>query len=107
MDIAGLVPVDELEATYTRAHVAVDLMRRNPERELAFASRTVHYLWCGLPVIHSRFSEVAALIEEYEAGWMVDPDDAAGIRAIVRASWQTRRKPRGAAPTHSAWCASD
>jgi glycosyltransferase involved in cell wall biosynthesis len=84
VDISGLVPVDELEATYTRAHVAVDLMRRNPERELAFASRTVHYLWCGLPVIHGRFSEIAALIEEYEAGWVVDPDDVAGIRAVVQ-----------------------
>jgi glycosyltransferase involved in cell wall biosynthesis len=84
VDISGLVPVDELEATYTRAHVAVDLMRRNPERELAFASRTVHYLWCGLPVIHGRFSEIAALIEEYEAGWVVDPDDVAGIQAIVQ-----------------------
>ena len=90
-----------------RAHVAMDLMRRNPERELAFASRTVHYLWCGLPVIHSRILEVAALIEEYEAGWMVDPEDAAGIRAMVAAaSWPTRPRRRGAARTHSAWCAS-
>ncbi len=85
VQVSGLMPVDELERVYTHAHVAVDVMRRNPERELAFASRTVHYLWCGLPVIHSRFSEVAALIEEYEAGWIVDPDDAAGIRALVAA----------------------
>jgi GT2 family glycosyltransferase/glycosyltransferase involved in cell wall biosynthesis len=83
VELAGLRPVEELEAVYTRAHVAMDLMRRNPERELAFASRTVHYLWCGLPVIHSRFSELAALIDQYEAGWTVDPTDAPAIRAIV------------------------
>lgn len=85
VEISGLLPVDELEAVYTTAHVAMDVMRRNPERELAFASRTVHYLWCGLPVIHSRFSEVAALIAEYEAGWVVDPEDPAAIRAVVGA----------------------
>ena len=85
VEVAGLMPVAELEAVYTHAHVAMDLMRRNPERELAFASRTVHYLWCGLPVIHSHFSELAALIAEYEAGWIVDPDDRAAIRAVVEA----------------------
>ncbi|MDQ2808377.1 MAG: glycosyltransferase, partial [Chloroflexota bacterium] len=83
VEVAGLMPVAELEAIYTHAHVAMDLMRRNPERELAFASRTVHYLWCGLPVIHSHFSELAALIAEYEAGWIVDPADHAAIRAVV------------------------
>ncbi len=85
VEVAGLMPIAELEAAYTHAHVAMDLMRRNPERELAFASRTVHYLWCGLPVIHSHYSEIAPLISEYEAGWIVDPDDRPAIRAVIEA----------------------
>ncbi|HUS16987.1 MAG TPA: glycosyltransferase family 4 protein, partial [Chloroflexia bacterium] len=82
--IAGLRPIADLERSYTAAHVAMDVMRRNPERELAFPSRTVHYLWCGLPVIHGSFSELAPLIAEYEAGWVVDADNAGEIRAVVQ-----------------------
>jgi hypothetical protein len=83
VEMSGLLPHDALVAIYRRAHVAIDLMRRNPERDLAFPSRTIHYLWCGLPVIHSRHSEVAAHIAAYDAGWIVDPDDPAAIRAVI------------------------
>jgi hypothetical protein len=83
VEMSGLLPHHALVAIYRRAHVAIDLMRRNPERDLAFPSRTIHYLWCGLPVIHSRHSEVAAHIAAYEAGWIVDPDDPAAIRAVI------------------------
>ncbi len=83
VEMSGLQPHDALVVIYRRAHVAIDLMRRNPERDLAFPSRTIHYLWCGLPVIHSRHSEVAAHIAAYEAGWIVDPDDPAAIRVVI------------------------
>ncbi|HEX8221373.1 MAG TPA: glycosyltransferase, partial [Chloroflexia bacterium] len=83
VSMLGLLPHDALVARYIRAHVAVDVMQPNAERQLAFPSRTVHYLWCGLPVIHAAFSEVAAVIREYEAGWVVRHDDPDGLRAIV------------------------
>ncbi|HET6313631.1 MAG TPA: glycosyltransferase, partial [Chloroflexia bacterium] len=83
VQMSGLLPHDALVERYTRAHVAVDVMQPNAERLLAFPSRTVHYLWCGLPVIHAAFSEVAAVIREYEAGWVVRHDDPDGLRAIV------------------------
>jgi GT2 family glycosyltransferase/glycosyltransferase involved in cell wall biosynthesis len=79
----GLVAHDELIARYTRAHVAMDVMRRNPERELAFTTRTVEYLWCGLPVIYHDYAELSDYIREYEAGWVVNPDDRAGIAAVL------------------------
>ena len=78
------VPRDELIRQYARASVAWDVMARNPERELAFTSRTVEYLWCGLPVVYNNYAELADYIAEYDAGWVVDPSDEAQMRATVR-----------------------
>lgn len=83
VEMSGLLPHDDLVARYTRAHVAVDVMMPNAERELAFPSRTVHYFWCGLPVIHAEFSEVASVIKEYEAGWVVPHDDPTALRDVI------------------------
>jgi glycosyltransferase involved in cell wall biosynthesis len=79
----GFVPHDELVGEYLRAHVALDVMARNPERELAFTTRTVEYLWCGLPVIYHDYAELSDLIREYQAGWVVDPADVAQIQAAI------------------------
>jgi glycosyltransferase involved in cell wall biosynthesis len=79
----GLVPHATLLAAYRQAHVAFDVMARNPERELAFTTRTVEYLWCGLPVVYNNYAELARLIDRYEAGWTVDPADASAIAAVV------------------------
>ena len=80
---AGLLPPDQLVERYTHAHVALDMIMPNAERELAFPSRTVFYLWCGLPVIHPAYSEVASYIREYEAGWVVAHDDQGQLRNVV------------------------
>jgi glycosyltransferase involved in cell wall biosynthesis len=79
----GLVSHDQLLAQYRHAHVAFDVMARNPERELAFTTRTVEYLWCGLPVVYNNYAELARYIGEAEAGWTVDPLDRAAIGAVV------------------------
>lgn len=73
----------DLIRRYTSAHVATDLMSRNPERELAVTSRTVEYLWCGLPVIYNDYSELSDLIRDYDAGWTVDPEDIDSIHAAL------------------------
>ncbi len=80
---AGLVSHQELMETYARAHVAIDVLKRNPERELAFTTRTVEYLWCGLPVIYNDYAELADHIREYEAGWTVDPEDRDAIATVI------------------------
>jgi glycosyltransferase involved in cell wall biosynthesis len=82
--VHGLRPRDELLETYERAHVALDLMRRNNERDLAFTTRTVEYLWCGLPVVYGDYGELAPYIREYDAGWAVPPDDEAVVTATLR-----------------------
>lgn len=79
----GLVPHEELMDTYARSHVAVDVAKRNPEREPAFTTPTVEYLWCGLPVIYDDCAELADHIREYEAGWTVDPEDREAIARVI------------------------
>ncbi len=77
------IPRAQLIQEYCRAHVAIDLMQRNVERELAFTTRTVEYLWCGLPVIYNNYAELADLIQRYQAGWTIDPQDQEAITAVL------------------------
>ncbi|MBW4630634.1 MAG: glycosyltransferase family 4 protein [Iphinoe sp. HA4291-MV1] len=77
-------PRDKLINEYTGASVAWDVMSRNPEREMAFTSRTVEYLWCGLPVVYNNYAELAEYIAEYDAGWIVDPANESQIRQVAR-----------------------
>jgi glycosyltransferase involved in cell wall biosynthesis len=81
--VSGILPYEDLIDEYRRAHVALDLMKRNPERELALTTRTVGYMWCGLPVIYNNYSELSDHIREYDAGWVVDPEDREAIRAVI------------------------
>lgn len=82
VNIHPFVPRDELLNIYTESSVAFDLYQRNVERQLAFTTRTVEYLWCGLPVIYGDYGELAAPIREYDAGWVLDPTDK---KALSRA----------------------
>ncbi len=83
VDLMGMIPRDALIETYLHSHVAIDVMARNPERELAFTTRTVEYLWCGLPVIYNNYAELADYIRAYDAGWTVDPLDVGAIRSVI------------------------
>ncbi len=63
--------------------VIVDLFDHSPERELAMVTRTVVALSCGVPVVHPPFTEVAALIERYQAGWVVDSASPAEVGEVL------------------------
>jgi hypothetical protein len=80
----GWLPFADLLAEYAhKGHVALDLMERNPERELAYTTRTMVYLQCGLPVIYNNYSEISHIIKANGCGWSVNPEDEAGFRNIV------------------------
>ncbi len=81
--IQPMIPRDQLIREYCQAHVAIDVMQRNAERELAFTTRTVEYLWCGLPVIYNDYSELSEYIRVYNAGWIVDPKDKEAIKGVI------------------------
>jgi len=43
----------------------------------------VEYLWCGLPVIYNNYAEITDYIREYNAGWIVDPQDREAIATVL------------------------
>jgi len=82
--VRGLVAFDDLLTAYRKASVALDLMARNPERELAFTTRTMIYLYCGLPVMYNNYSEISGIVRDRGCGWTLDPEDETGFRRAVR-----------------------
>ncbi|MEE8480279.1 MAG: glycosyltransferase family 4 protein [Desulfobacterales bacterium] len=78
------VSFDDLTAILSQSSVALDTWDKNLERELAFPTRTVVYLWSGLPVIVSPYSEISELIARNKAGWRVDPNDHSRLCELVR-----------------------
>jgi hypothetical protein len=63
--------------------VTIDLFRHNLEREYAMVTRSVVSLASGVPVVHPPFTEVSAMISEFDAGWLVDPSDAAAVEGVI------------------------
>jgi glycosyltransferase involved in cell wall biosynthesis len=79
----GFVPREDVLKAYRRAYAAFELMPKNVEREMAFTTRTVEYLWAGLPVIYNDYAELSELIGKYQAGWLVSPDDFDAIAEVL------------------------
>jgi len=93
-----MMPLEDLEKEYQRGGIALALMARNAEREVASTIRTIGYLWCGLPTVVNNYSYLAPLVGEYDAGWVADPDDAEALKTTferVRAErddWAAKSK---------------
>jgi glycosyltransferase involved in cell wall biosynthesis len=80
----GTIPREELLRWYEKAVAAFEVMPRNPERELAFTTRTIEFLWAGLPVIYNNYAEISEFIDKYEAGWLVQPGNIEDLKRVVR-----------------------
>jgi len=80
--------------------VSIDLFQHNLEREYAMVTRSVVSLACGVPVVHPPFTEVSPMISEYDAGWLVDPNDTEALEGVIRAVLEdpglVRRKKKNA-----------
>jgi glycosyltransferase involved in cell wall biosynthesis len=79
----GYIGRSELLEVYSKANVALEAMEYNIERELAFTTRTIEYLWCAMPVIYNNYSEVSDHIREYDAGWTIDTTNTTQIREVL------------------------
>lgn len=75
---------DDFQHLMSGMDVAVDLFEYNLEREYAMVTRSIVALSCGVPIIHPPFTEVAPMVIEYDAGWIVEPDDYRSVEAAVR-----------------------
>jgi glycosyltransferase involved in cell wall biosynthesis len=85
VEFRGTRPFHQLIEEYASlGTVALDLMARNPERELAFTTRTMIYLYCGLPVIYNDYSEISDLIQKHDCGWTLSPHDETAFRTLIR-----------------------
>jgi glycosyltransferase involved in cell wall biosynthesis len=80
----GTISRDQLLTRYQKAYVAFEVMSRNPERELAFTTRTVEFMWAGLPVIYNDYAELSDLICQYRAGWLVSPGNISHLEEVVK-----------------------
>ena len=96
----GTMGFSEFREFLAGVDVTIDLFQHNLEREYAMVTRSIVSLACGVPVVHPPFTEVSPMIEEYDAGWLVDPNDTASLEKIVRASLDdpgiVRRKKKNA-----------
>jgi glycosyltransferase involved in cell wall biosynthesis len=54
------------------AHVGLELAEDNIERRFSQSFRSVEFLRHGLPLICNAWLPIASLIEEYDAGWLVE-----------------------------------
>lgn len=82
VEIRGLVPHEELMAGFSELDVAVDAMELNIERELSSPIRSICYLWAGLPPVVSDYLYLAKDLEQSDAGWCVNPDNASALRSL-------------------------
>ena len=83
MERCAMLQHEDMMQEYGKASVAADLMMPNNERFLAYPIRTVCYLWAGLPLIIPDFNDVAPLVKEYNAGWVVDTTKPGEVSKVV------------------------
>lgn len=80
---SDLIDYGALREEYRQAAAAIELYLPNPERELAFTTRTMDYLYAGLPVIYSAGMYLADFISEYDAGWVIPADDPEKLTRVL------------------------
>lgn len=75
-DKTVLLGHQDMQQMFCASHLGLELGDRNTEREFSHSFRMIEYLQCGVPVVANTWLPVAALIREYDAGWLVDSPEA-------------------------------
>lgn len=101
VNVHNQVSHEQLLNVYQQADLAFDFMKPNFERELAFTTRTVEYMWCGLPVMYNDYSELTDYIRHYDAGWCIATEESSvklidNFVAILSNPGSWREKSRNA-----------
>ncbi len=79
----GPMTFSDFQKFLSTIDVAIDLFQHNLEREYAMVTRSIIALACGVPVLHPPFTEVSPMIAEYDAGWLVDPEDPEALETVI------------------------
>jgi glycosyltransferase involved in cell wall biosynthesis len=79
----GPMQFSDFQKFLSSVDVAIDLFEHNLEREYAMVTRSIIALACGVPVLHPPFTEVSPMIAEYDAGWLVDPEDPEALEDVI------------------------
>jgi len=82
----------EFQRFIAQADVSIDMFDWSWEREYAMVTRTVVALAAGVPVIHPPFTEVSPVIAEFDAGWLIDPEDEAGLEHTLKVLREDREQ---------------
>jgi hypothetical protein len=95
LEAPGWVGRDTLLQAYAGATAALDWMRPNPERRLAFSFRHADYLGCGLPILTGPDTALTDLLGE--AGWVTElPGLPDTLSALLDDAEDRRRRSRAA-----------
>jgi len=79
----GRQPYRELPRFLAEADIGVLTCRKQPFREYASSLKAPEYMAAGLPVVATRVGEMASVIEESQAGVIVDFTPQAFAQAVV------------------------
>lgn len=82
--ISGALRFTESQEFIAQADVSIDLFDWSWEREYAMVTRSVVALASGVSVIHPPFTEVSPVIEEFDAGWLIDPKEEAALEGTLK-----------------------
>ena len=76
------------------AHIGLEVAQPNIERKYSQSFRSLEFLRHGLPLICNDYLPIAALVKQYQAGWLINgPDELPGLlREIMKDphAWKTR-----------------
>ncbi|MGQ9658998.1 MAG: glycosyltransferase [Thermochromatium sp.] len=68
-----LLPYGAMRAYLRRnCHIGLELAAENPERWHSQSFRAMEFLSLGLPLICNGYTELADLVRDYDAGWILD-----------------------------------
>ena len=78
----ALEPYRQFSEFLTRnAHIGIELAEWNIEREYSQSFRSLEFLRHGLPLLCNRYLPISRLVQEYDAGWVVD--DPASLQPLL------------------------
>ncbi|HFE66558.1 MAG TPA: glycosyltransferase, partial [Chloroflexi bacterium] len=101
------VPYTDWPDVLLECDVALSLHYETLETSLAFRSRMLEYIWAGLPVVASRGDATADLVEQYDLGVTVQPQNveevAQAILQIIESPAEKRRANFAAAREALTW----